>query len=50
VQSEAGQAAPRMASARFPGEPGTSPPESKEAAPRALKQTSASLSHVPTMD
>ena len=36
MQSEAGHAAPRMASARFPGEPGTSPLESKEAAPRAL--------------
>ena len=49
VQSEVGQAAPRMASARFPGEPGTSPPASKQAAPRALKQTSASFSHVPTI-
>ena len=49
AESEAGQAAPRMASARFPGEPGTSPPASKQAAPRALKQTSASFSHVPTI-
>ena len=49
VQSEAGHAAPRMASARFPGEPGTSPLESKEAAPRALKQTRASFNHAATM-